>query len=100
MLNNKYEVKTNFQRVMFKVFCWFNTNWVLLEWNWNSSNRHYQNLHHLEYIIYVLLEIKEQINDWDANLFSVFYHDIIYKATSKKNEELSAEFAKERLKKL
>lgn len=71
--------------------------WNEIETHYSSSNRHYHNLLHLEYIIYELMATKDQINNWNAILFAVFYHDIIYKATSKKNEELSAELARKKL---
>ena len=51
-------------------------------------------------MILELEEVKDKISDYDSILFSIFYHDIIYKATSKDNEEKSAELAKTRLEKL
>lgn len=51
-------------------------------------------------MILELESVKEEISDFDALLFSVFYHDIIYKVTSKDNEEKSAEIAKKRLEKI
>ncbi|HLN96577.1 MAG TPA: hypothetical protein VK183_13170, partial [Flavobacterium sp.] len=38
-----------------------------------------------------------QIDDWDAVLFALFYHDVIYKPTSLQNEAESARFARQRL---
>lgn len=49
---------------------------------------------HLENMIYELKNIEDFVNDFDTLLFSVFYHDIIYKSTAKDNEEKSAEIAK------
>lgn len=51
-------------------------------------------------MIIELVEVKDKISDYDSILFSIFYHDIIYNATSKDNEEKSAELAKTRLEKL
>lgn len=51
-------------------------------------------------MIYELESVRKIINDFDVVLFSVFYHDIIYKSTAKDNEEKSAEIAKERLEQL
>ncbi|WP_245795793.1 hypothetical protein [Epilithonimonas mollis] len=51
-------------------------------------------------MILELGEVKDKISDYDSILFSIFYHDIIYKATSKDNEEKSAELTKIRLEKL
>lgn len=44
--------------------------------------------------------VRNQIKDFKIITFSVFYHDIIYKASSKDNEEKSAELAVSRLGKL
>ena len=51
-------------------------------------------------MIIELKKVNEEIKDIDSILFSVFYHDIIYKSTSKDNEEKSAEIAKSRLEKI
>lgn len=76
-----------------------------LLWNeivnhYTDKKRHYHTLSHLMKLTESLSEIREQINDWDAILFSVFYHDIIYSSTAKDNEEQSAMFASDRLKKI
>ena len=42
----------------------------------------------------------EEIIDFDALLFAIWFHDIIYKASKKNNEEKSAEFASSVLKNL
>lgn len=41
--------------------------------------------------------VRNQIEKFDNISFSIFYHDIIYDASSKLNEEKSADIAKERL---
>lgn len=41
--------------------------------------------------------VKDKIMNFNTISFSVFYHDVIYDATSKLNEEKSAEFAQKRL---
>lgn len=74
--------------------------WQEIEKSYSQKNRKYHNLTHLENMILELESVKEEISDFDALLFSVFYHDIIYKATSKDNEEKSAELAKKRLEKI
>lgn len=74
--------------------------WKEIEKKYNSKNRYYHNLFHLENMICELKNINDFINDFDTLLFSVFYHDIIYKPTAKDNEEKSAEIAKSRLEKL
>lgn len=71
--------------------------WTEIENKYNSKTRCYHNLTHLENMITELYEVKNNIKDFDTILFSVFYHDIIYKSTAKDNEEKSAKIAQERL---
>ncbi|PZR21166.1 MAG: hypothetical protein DI539_08705 [Flavobacterium psychrophilum] len=66
------------------------TLWDDIEQHYSSPKRHYHNLKHLENMYSQLEACREQISDWDTLLFSLFYHDIIYKVTSKENEEKSA----------
>ncbi|UQB70141.1 hypothetical protein [Epilithonimonas zeae] len=74
--------------------------WKEIEQSYSQKSRQYHNLIHLENMILELEEVKDKIADYGSILFSIFYHDIIYKATSKDNEEKSAELAKTRLEKL
>ncbi|RRQ46560.1 hypothetical protein DTW91_04865 [Chryseobacterium sp. SC28] len=74
--------------------------WKEIEKNYSQKSRKYHNLSHLENMILELENVKKEISDYNVMLFSVFYHDIIYKATAKDNEEKSAEIAKTRLEKL
>ena len=74
--------------------------WKEIEKSYSQKSRKYHNLTHLENMILELENVKDDISDFDVLLFSVFYHDIIYKATSKDNEEKSAEIAKKRLEKI
>lgn len=74
--------------------------WLEIEKSYSQKKRKYHNLTHLENMIWELENVKGEILDFDALLFSVFYHDIIYKATAKDNEEKSAEVAKKRLEKI
>ncbi|KFC21815.1 HD domain-containing protein [Epilithonimonas lactis] len=74
--------------------------WQEIEKSYSQKNRKYHNFAHLENMIFELENVKDEISDFDALLFSVFYHDIVYKATSKDNEEKSAEIAKKCLEKI
>lgn len=74
--------------------------WQEIEKSYSQKSRKYHNIAHLENMILELENVKDEISDFDALLFSVFYHDIVYKATSKDNEEKSAEIAKKRLEKI
>ena len=71
--------------------------WVEIEKQYSGSKRFYHNLSHLENLLKQLTEVKDQVADWDTTLFSLFYHDIIYKASRNDNEEKSAEFVSKRL---
>ena len=47
-----------------------------------------------------LIEVKEEIQNWDTTLFTLYYHDIIYNAGKSDNEEKSAKLAEKRLKQI
>jgi len=64
--------------------------WNDIEIHYTSIKRQYHNLAHLENMYVQLQTCRDQIKDWDTVLFSLFYHDIIYKSTAKDNEEKSA----------
>lgn len=74
-----------------------NTLWKEIETRYTEKGRHYHNLLHLENMFRELEGIKGNISDFTTVSFSIFYHDIIYNATSKSNEEKSALKATERL---
>jgi len=74
--------------------------WDEIEKQYSGSKRFYHNINHLENLLKQLTEVRDQINDWDTILFTLFYHDIIYKAYRNDNEEKSAALAMKRLKML
>lgn len=74
--------------------------WNEIKHLYSQKNRPYHNLQHLVNMIDELQEVNENITDVDSILFSIFYHDIVYKSTAKDNEEKSAEIAKIRLHKI
>ncbi|MCU7615798.1 hypothetical protein NZ698_01190 [Chryseobacterium sp. PBS4-4] len=74
--------------------------WTEIEKKYSEKGRHYHNLQHLENMFSELELVKNKILNFNTISFSVFYHDVIYDATSKLNEEKSAEFAESRLQKL
>lgn len=71
--------------------------WLEIFTKYSEPKRQYHTIDHLEAIITDLNEVKGKIDDWDTTLFAVFYHDIIYRASSKTNEADSAKLAKKRL---
>ncbi|SHF28863.1 HD domain-containing protein [Chryseobacterium vrystaatense] len=74
--------------------------WKEIETKYTERGRHYHDLFHLENMFLELENVKNKITDFNSVSFSVFYHDIIYDATSKSNEEKSALYAADRLHKL
>ncbi|PIF44766.1 putative metal-dependent HD superfamily phosphohydrolase [Chryseobacterium sp. 52] len=73
--------------------------WQEIEAKYSEKGRHYHDLLHLENMFQELETVKSSIKDFKAVSFSVFYHDIIYDALSKSNEENSALCAGARLEK-
>ncbi|MFH7014005.1 hypothetical protein ACHRV5_19270 [Flavobacterium sp. FlaQc-52] len=69
------------------------TLWVDLEKAYSGKSRHYHNLNHLKEMIELFDEYQNRLKNPDEVLFSIFYHDYIYKATRKDNELKSAEYA-------
>ncbi len=72
--------------------------WTEIEHQYSSKGRHYHNLSHIYHMLKQAESIKHSILDYDNFRYAIWYHDIIYKPTSKSNETKSAELAKKRLK--
>ncbi len=70
-----------------------NELWTEIHGNYSQEGRHYHTLAHLSDMLLQLLEIKAEIRNWDAILFSLFYHDVVYNPLQSDNEEQSAELA-------
>lgn len=77
-----------------------NSLWQKIEKKYSEKGRHYHDLLHLQNMFRELESVKNDITDFTAISFSVFYHDIIYDASSKSNEEKSALQAEDELQKL
>lgn len=73
------------------------TCWQQIAINYGGAGRFYHTLSHLEHLYGQVLPLKTDIEDWDTLLFTLFYHDIIYNALRKDNEEKSAEIAEAHL---
>ena len=71
--------------------------WLEIFTKYSEPKRHYHTSEHLEAIIKELTQVKDKINDWDTTLLAVFYHDIVYKASSNTNEGDSAKLAMTKL---
>lgn len=74
--------------------------WLEIEKNYSGKKRHYHNLNHLENLLAELTELREDVRNWNAIVFAVFYHDVVYKVHQKDNEEHSALVAKKHLQQL
>lgn len=71
--------------------------WDEIEEGYSSKKRQYHTLQHLENLLSQLAAVKEEINDWETLLFTLFYHDIIYSALKSDNEMKSAKLAEKRM---
>ena len=67
--------------------------WEELVKAYSGKNRYYHNLTHLEEMITQYEMYYSQLTFPVEVLYAIFYHDYIYKATSKENELKSAELA-------
>ncbi|WP_291285979.1 hypothetical protein [Flavobacterium sp.] len=68
-------------------------NWFNLEKAYSGKSRHYHNLTHLNDMIVSFERYAVQIQNPNEILFSIFYHDYIYKSSKKDNELKSAEYS-------
>jgi predicted metal-dependent HD superfamily phosphohydrolase len=64
---------------------------------YNTPSRHYHNLTHLDNLLIELTPFKSRFDHWQAIVFSIVYHDIIYNVLKGNNEEKSAALAGKRL---
>ena len=74
--------------------------WEEIETHYSGPKRYYHSLVHLLDLFVQLNKIKSKIKNWNVMLFTLFYHDIIYDASRKDNEEQSAKIAAARLKRI
>jgi predicted metal-dependent HD superfamily phosphohydrolase len=68
-------------------------NWFDLEKAYSRKSRHYHNLTHIKDMILCFEMYSDRLQNPDEILFSIFYHDYVYKSSKKDNELKSAEFA-------
>lgn len=71
--------------------------WKEVEKHYSSQKRHYHTLQHLDNLFIQLMEVKEEIKNWETLLFTLYYHDLVYNPLKSDNEEKSAEFAEKRM---
>ncbi|OXE97418.1 putative metal-dependent HD superfamily phosphohydrolase [Flavobacterium araucananum] len=68
-------------------------NWLDLEKAYSNKSRHYHNLTHINDMISCFETYFDQLKSPNEILYSIFYHDYIYKSSKKDNELKSAEYA-------
>lgn len=73
------------------------TMWNEVEKNYTKPDRHYHNLAHLNSMLAELKMYKDKFQNWDAIIFAITYHDLIYNSLKSNNEERSADIAIKRL---
>ncbi|MBX3241623.1 MAG: hypothetical protein KIT80_11605 [Chitinophagaceae bacterium] len=74
--------------------------WNEIDNAYGSKKRYYHNLSHINSMIAELEKAKSSLENPDAILFSIFYHDIVYKVSRKDNEFKSALLAGQRLRQM
>ncbi|MBX2914158.1 MAG: hypothetical protein KF856_02685 [Cyclobacteriaceae bacterium] len=71
-----------------------------IEKAYTHHSRHYHTLAHLDQLVSELKPLRDQFSCWPTVVFAIAYHDFVYNATRKDNEEKSAAFAAARLKQI
>lgn len=77
-----------------------NELWTEIDKNYSSKKRHYHTLQHLDSLLTQLTDVKDEIQNWNTILFTLYYHDIVYNSLKSDNEEKSAELAEKRMKQI
>ncbi|WP_044205250.1 hypothetical protein [Flammeovirga sp. OC4] len=71
--------------------------WGEITNHYSSKERKYHNLNHLEHMIIEIDDVKSKIENLNAFLFALFYHDLVYNPLKGNNESKSAEIAVKKL---
>ncbi|WP_299117357.1 hypothetical protein [uncultured Winogradskyella sp.] len=71
--------------------------WDDLLKHYSDKNRYYHNLSHIQNMLLQAESFRNNIEDYEALIFAIWYHDVIYKSTKKDNENKSALFAQKAL---
>jgi len=71
--------------------------WKEINTRYSEPHRHYHTLSHLTNLLKELTGIRTKLENWEAMLFALYYHDIIYDPLQSDNEEQSAALAGERM---
>lgn len=70
--------------------------WPMLAYGYTEDHRYYHDLTHIEHCLSILDTFENSINSKYLNLieFAIWFHDVVYNTKSSKNEEDSAEIAR------
>jgi predicted metal-dependent HD superfamily phosphohydrolase len=71
--------------------------WDGIAKNYSGKKRYYHTLQHLENVLVQLNEVRSSSENWDAILFALYYHDMVYNVLKSNNEEKSAALAETRM---
>lgn len=71
--------------------------WREINTCYTEPHRHYHTILHLNNFLKELTSIRTKLENWDAMLFALYYHDMIYDPLRADNEERSAIIAGERM---
>ncbi|HTG56069.1 MAG TPA: hypothetical protein VL943_07375, partial [Niabella sp.] len=71
--------------------------WIEINTCYTEPHRHYHTILHLNNFLKELTGIRTKLENWDAMLFALYYHDMIYDPLRADNEERSAIIAGERM---
>lgn len=74
--------------------------WNEIEKSYSNKKRHYHTLQHLYNLLSILTEVKDEVQNWESILFTLYYHDIVYDSLKSDNEERSAELCEKRMKQI
>jgi predicted metal-dependent HD superfamily phosphohydrolase len=77
-----------------------NELWLEIEKKHSNKKRHYHTLDHLDNLLKQLIEVKNELQNWETILFTLYYHDIIYNSLKPDNEEKSAELSEKRMRQI
>jgi predicted metal-dependent HD superfamily phosphohydrolase len=71
--------------------------WSEIEKKYADAGRHYHTLQHLDNLLAELLPYQKLFENWDAVVFAIAFHDVIYNVLKSDNEEKSAMYAVQKL---
>lgn len=74
--------------------------WDEINSAYSKAGRHYHTLQHLQNLLVYLQALQSQINNWNAVVFALYYHDVVYNTLKHDNEERSAALALKRMKEI